>query len=282
MPVVNGHGAAKLLLSGLASQHVKSVLTGEGADELLAGYDLFRHQALLERVRHEPRNRALRAQMHRFLGSVDWLSGTVRAKDYAEYDRVVELFGMYPYPALRAVKLRRSTRAVLSRECLRGIGDFDPLEHLATTWSSRRLAGGDALSATQDFLCRTQLPSYILNCLGDRAEMANSVEGRVPFLDHKLAEFALWATEYAEGPRRAGEGPLARGPWPVPPRVPCRQEGFPLARGDSGSPERAVAAGSVSRPTRDRRMRDLQSRDVDGLEARPAVAQEGVHSPRAL
>ena len=44
--------------------------------------------------------------------------------------------------------------------------------------------------ASQDFLFRTQLPSYILNCLGDRAEMANSVEGRVPFLDHKLVEFA--------------------------------------------------------------------------------------------
>ena len=40
--------------------------------ELLAGYDLFRHQALLERVRHEPRNRALRAQMHRFRGLAVW------------------------------------------------------------------------------------------------------------------------------------------------------------------------------------------------------------------
>ena len=191
MPVVNGHGAAKLLLSGLASQHdVKSVLTGEGADELLAGYDLFRHQALLERVRRDPRNRALRAQMRRFLGSVDLLSGTVIATDYAEYDRVVERFGAYPYPALRALTLRRSARAVLSRECLRGLGASDPLEQLATTWSARRVAGDDPLSATQDFLCRTQLPSYILNCLGDRPEMANSVEGRVPFLDHKLAEFA--------------------------------------------------------------------------------------------
>ena len=190
MPVVNGHGAAKLLLSGLASQHVKSVLTGEGADEVLAGYDLFRHQALLERLRREPRNRVLRAQMRRFLGSVDLLSGTVRATDYVEYDRVVELFGAYPYPALRALTLGRAARAVLSRECLRGIADVDPLEQLATTWSSRRLAGDDALSATQDFLCRTQLPSYILNCLGDRTEMANAVEGRVPFLDHKLAEFA--------------------------------------------------------------------------------------------
>ena len=161
-----------------------------GADELLAGYDLFRHQVLLERVRHDPRNRALRAQIRRFLKSVDLLSGTVGATNYAEYDRVVERFGTYPYPALRALKMGRSTRAVLSQECLRGIGDFDPLEHLATTWSSRCLAGGDALSATQDFLFRTQLPSYILNGLGDRAEMANSVEGRVPFLDHKLAEFA--------------------------------------------------------------------------------------------
>ena len=191
MPVVNGHGAAKLLLSGLASQQVKSVLTGEGADELLAGYDLFRHQALIESVRREPRNPALRAQMRRFLGSVDLLSGTVRTKDYAEYDRVVELFGAYPYPALRALKLGRWIRALLSRECIRSIGDFDPLEQLAAGWSSRRLAGDDPLSATQDFLFRTQLPSYILNCLGDRMEMANSVEGRVPFLDHKLAEFAF-------------------------------------------------------------------------------------------
>ena len=191
MPVVNGHGAAKLLLSGLASQQVKSVLTGEGADELLAGYDLFRHQALIESVRREPRNPALRAQMRRFLGSVDLLSGTVRTKDYAEYDRVVELFGAYPYPALRALKLGRWIRALLSRECIRSIGDFDPLEQLAAGWSSRRLAGDDPLSATQDFLFRTQLPSYILNCLGDRMEMANSVEGRLPFLDHKLAEFAF-------------------------------------------------------------------------------------------
>ena len=191
MPVVNGHGAAKLLLSGLASRQVKSVLTGEGADELLAGYDLFRHQALIERVRREPRNPALRAQMRRFLGSVDLLSGTVRVKDYAEYDRVVELFGSYPYAALRALKLGRWIRALLSRECIRSIGDLDPLEQLATKWSSRRLAGDDPLSATQDFLFRTQLPSYILNCLGDRMEMANSVEGRLPFLDHKLAEFAF-------------------------------------------------------------------------------------------
>jgi asparagine synthase (glutamine-hydrolysing) len=37
---------------------------------------------------------------------------------------------------------------------------------------------------------RTMLPNYILTFLGDRLEMAHSVEGRVPFLDHRVAEYA--------------------------------------------------------------------------------------------
>ena len=36
---------------------------------------------------------------------------------------------------------------------------------------------------------KTALPGYILTLLGDRMEMAHSIEGRVPFLDHEVAEF---------------------------------------------------------------------------------------------
>ena len=41
IPVINSHGTAKFLLSRAASQHVKGVMTGEGSDELFAGYPYF-------------------------------------------------------------------------------------------------------------------------------------------------------------------------------------------------------------------------------------------------
>jgi asparagine synthetase B (glutamine-hydrolysing) len=47
------------------------------------------------------------------------------------------------------------------------------------------------VAAHQYYLFKADLPAYILNCLGDRVEMAHSIEGRVPFLDHKLVEFAF-------------------------------------------------------------------------------------------
>jgi asparagine synthase (glutamine-hydrolysing) len=48
-----------------------------------------------------------------------------------------------------------------------------------------------AVGAHQYYLFKADMPSYNLNFLGDRVEMAHSVEGRVPFLDHKLVEFAF-------------------------------------------------------------------------------------------
>jgi asparagine synthetase B (glutamine-hydrolysing) len=53
-----------------------------------------------------------------------------------------------------------------------------------------RLAGIGLVSAEQYYSFKTDLAGYILVCMGDRAEMAHSVEGRTPFLDHKLVEFA--------------------------------------------------------------------------------------------
>jgi asparagine synthase (glutamine-hydrolysing) len=52
-----------------------------------------------------------------------------------------------------------------------------------------QLAGADVVARSIYLLSATILPTYILTVLGDRMEMAHSIEGRVPFLDHELAEY---------------------------------------------------------------------------------------------
>ena len=55
---------------------------------------------------------------------------------------------------------------------------------------AQRLAGRDRLNQSLYISAKTSLPNFILSYLGDRMEMAHSIEGRVPFLDHQLAEVA--------------------------------------------------------------------------------------------
>ena len=50
------------------------------------------------------------------------------------------------------------------------------------------LKGRDPLNKSLFVWAKSFLPNYILNLLGDRMEMAHSVEGRVPFLDHHVVE----------------------------------------------------------------------------------------------
>jgi asparagine synthase (glutamine-hydrolysing) len=51
-----------------------------------------------------------------------------------------------------------------------------------------QLAGRHPLNQSLYLWTKTRLPNYLLTLLGDRMEMAHSIEGRVPFLDHHLVE----------------------------------------------------------------------------------------------
>src|SRR5215467_16092777 len=51
-----------------------------------------------------------------------------------------------------------------------------------------QLTGRDPVHQSLYLWSKTVLPGYILTMLGDRMEMAHSVEGRVPFLDHHVVE----------------------------------------------------------------------------------------------
>jgi asparagine synthase (glutamine-hydrolysing) len=185
-----------MILSELARRHVKVVLTGEGADEAVAGYNVFQHIALLEEVRTHPRDRERRAALEALLrkeqsGIALLNTGILPMRALPEYDRIVSLFGAYPYAMARALRTAKRLPFVMSGDFRREVAGIDPIAEMAKGIGLGRMKSLSPVAAHQYYLFKADLPSYNLNCLGDRVEMAHSIEGRVPFLDHKLVEFAF-------------------------------------------------------------------------------------------
>jgi asparagine synthase (glutamine-hydrolysing) len=178
------------MLSSLARQHLKVVLTGEGADELLLGYQQFKHHRLLEAAHHDGgpvTRRRLRDYLRQHQGRPHIL--TVRRYDQAE--RLEGLFGNRPYPALRFQHFGKSIRFLQSRAAVRATSAQDPMVAVAGCLDPDLMRRLSPLGATQYMLFKTDLPVFLLSYLGDREEMANSIEGRVPFLDHELVALGL-------------------------------------------------------------------------------------------
>jgi asparagine synthase (glutamine-hydrolysing) len=80
-------------------------------------------------------------------------------------------------------------RALLSGHFLERFGEREGFEPFLADIDVRgQLAGREPLHQSLYMWAKTALPIYILTMLGDRMEMAHSVEGRVPFLDHHVVE----------------------------------------------------------------------------------------------
>ena len=156
------------------ARHVTVALSGQGADELLGGYERHRNAALAATWRRLPRplrSAALRlaeigpARVRR--------AGAILSPD-EPIPRLLALYGRDVVPGLRAVPQGHgngdgSARRALSR-VLGTVGDRDPLATILYV---------DAQLA---------LPDDMLHYF-DRTSMAHSLEVRVPFLDHELVEY---------------------------------------------------------------------------------------------
>ena len=104
-------------------------------------------------------------------------------------ERVKSLLGFVP-SWIETFSARSSKmRAMLSGSFLERFGDREGFQPFFSEIDVRgQLVGRDPLHQSLYLWAKTGLPAYILTMLGDRMEMAHSVEGRVPFLDHHLVE----------------------------------------------------------------------------------------------
>ena len=186
----NAHGVAKYLLSrAVRNAGYKVVLTGEGSDEILGGYAHFRRDMLLyNRNGQDP---ATTASLLRNLEERNPVSRGLLLPDgeARPLENVKRLLGFVPswIEAFSARSLKM--QAVFSEDFGATIGVSESYQPLFSGLDvGGQLTGRDPVHQSLYLWSKTVLPGYILNMLGDRMEMAHSVEGRVPFLDHKVVE----------------------------------------------------------------------------------------------
>ncbi len=187
-PLLRTAPAPMFLLSRLVRQAgVKSVLTGEGADEVLAGYDIFRE-----------------AKIRRF-----WASQPESSLRPMLFDRI------YPYLSRAPQQTKGMAHAFWKQDLNRaGLPGFSHGPRWKTTTAIQRLFSIDVMdeldrSPAPDVLATlpdkfdnwielgqdqyleilTLFGPYLISSQGDRMLMANSVEGRFPFLDVDVVDF---------------------------------------------------------------------------------------------
>ena len=215
-PIAHPSSVPLYFVSRLASEHVKVVLTGEGSDELLAGYGKYparagqlAGRAVSGSVAPEPLRR-VRADTV-VPAAARRARRATRTRSFLAMPRTPE--AMF-FDNFAAIGLRASGVAA-RRRASRGS------RHRSRAYArvARLFRRADRGQPTLDRLLYTDIKTYLVELLmkQDQMSMAASIESRVPFLDHQLVEFARApdANEAARAdhevdPARGGQGTSCR------------------------------------------------------------------------
>ena len=189
-PILRSAPTPLMLLSASVRQHgFKVVLTGEGADEVFGGYDLFKEAKIRRFWARQPQSRWRPRLLDKLYPYLRHSPASARAMNDRFYGAGLE---RHSHPGFahqpRWTTTRRSWQ-FFSAESRAAIGERDPMTTLLDRLP-QRVASFPPMGRDQYVEAHTLLSGYLLNSQSDRVAMANSVEGRFPFLDHRVIEFA--------------------------------------------------------------------------------------------
>ncbi|GGW88611.1 asparagine synthase (glutamine-hydrolyzing) [Alteromonas halophila] len=188
--IYNTLAVAKLMMSQQV-RHVnyKVVLTGEGSDELFAGYPAFRQDMYLHGMEGLDENQA--SEWRQSLETSNELfKGAMLAKDEYVSDEMNNKVGFTPSCLQPWLGCTDHARQLIHPSHRAAVEGYEPGTAIAEKLDSEYLSERHPLDKAQYVWIKTMLEGQILTWGGDRVDMANSMEARPPFLDHKLAEFA--------------------------------------------------------------------------------------------
>ncbi|NLO03500.1 MAG: asparagine synthase (glutamine-hydrolyzing) [Bacteroidales bacterium] len=189
IPMTRTAPAPMLILSGLVRENnIKAVITGEGSDEILAGYDIFREAKIRKFWASQPDSATRPLLLKTLYPDIAHLRNAS--------PNILRMFFGYKlndvdnpfYSHLLRWNNGNHIKKNLSAALKNTLDSYSPPDEL-----SGRLPAGfnewDLLAKAQWLETTVFMSGYLLSTQGDRMAMANSVEGRYPFLDHRVIEF---------------------------------------------------------------------------------------------
>lgn len=182
----NAAGVARFLLSKHVRQNnCKIVLSGEGADELFFGYSFMQLEALLndelkQTIDHiDEHIKQLNAQFPLDRSNVAHLPKTMAS--------INKILGYMPRWIESQAFFNATHRYLFSENFSQTFQSYNPyLEFLSAIDVNGQMRGRDLLNQSNYLWFKSFFVNNMLNYIGDRAEMAHSVEARLPYLDHHL------------------------------------------------------------------------------------------------
>ncbi len=174
-----------LLSAEVRNSDIVVVATGEGADELFWGYDLFKEVVVRELHRSDPeRAKAMLEKLYGYLPA--------EARRGPVWDRFLLETGEAGDPLsshMTRVGATAAVKAFYRPEVAAELGEGASLERLRAALPSN-FEGWSNLQRASWLEISTLLEPYLLAPQGDRVGMAHGVEGRYPFLDHRVFDYA--------------------------------------------------------------------------------------------
>ncbi|PVV09682.1 MAG: asparagine synthase (glutamine-hydrolyzing) [gamma proteobacterium symbiont of Ctena orbiculata] len=179
-----------MLLSGAVREAgYKVVLTGEGADEVFGGYDIFKEAKVRRFWSHAPDStwRPLILQrLYPYLKHSPTTSGAFSKRFFQQGMEHLDKPYFAHIPRWATTQRIMQFFSDEARAAVKQPIGFDTINRILPA----EIDAWKPLNRDQYIEANTLLSGYLLSSQGDRVAMANSIEGRYPFLDHRVIEFA--------------------------------------------------------------------------------------------
>ncbi len=188
-PIVRTAPAPLMLLSGLVKQNnFKVVLTGEGSDEIIGGYDIFKETLIRKFWAKFPNSKFRPVALRKLYPTLPVSQADTGAYLGEFYKSGFSEIDKYYFSHIPRMNTTTKVKMFFTQDVKETLKNASAIDAFGIDLPDN-FANWHHLSKAQYVEAKSLMAGYILSSQGDRMLTANSIEGRFPFLDHRFAEF---------------------------------------------------------------------------------------------